>query len=158
MRRELPALQHPHKCPDDHVPVFPISTLGIWWALAASSASSHSDRSRAARKQRARAINYINDELSSAPQDVSPRLESPVPILIPSPIASSSHRERSSLLGVPLDSIPCDIESLLSSTTYSIYYSRYSTPYLSGEGEEGGLLVVVVVVREQETLLLDAIE
>ena len=47
---------------------------------------------------------------------------------------------------------------LLSSAIYSIYYSRYSTPYLSGEGEEGGLLVVVVVVREQETLLLDAIE
>ena len=29
--------------------------------------------------------------------------------------------------------------SLLSSAIYSIYYSRYSTPYLSGEGEEGGL-------------------
>ena len=28
---------------------------------------------------------------------------------------------------------------MLSSTIYSIYYSRYSTPYLSGEGEEGGL-------------------
>ena len=48
--------------------------------------------------------------------------------------------------------------AVLSSAIYSIYYSRYSTPYLSGEGEEGGLLVVVVVVREQETLLLDAIE
>ena len=48
--------------------------------------------------------------------------------------------------------------NLLSSAIYSIYYSRYSTPYLSGEGEGGGLLVVVVVVREQETLLLDAIE
>ena len=47
---------------------------------------------------------------------------------------------------------------LLSSAIYSVYYGRYSTPYLSGEGEEGGLLVVVVVVREQETLLLDAIE
>ena len=47
---------------------------------------------------------------------------------------------------------------LLSSAIYSIYYSRYSTPYLSGEGEGGGLVVVVVVVvREQETLLLDAI-
>ena len=30
-------------------------------------------------------------------------------------------------------------ETLLSSAIYSIYYSRYSTPYLSGEGEEGGL-------------------
>ena len=48
--------------------------------------------------------------------------------------------------------------NLLSSAIYSIYYSRYSTPYLSGEGEEGGLLVVVVVVRELEKLLLDAIE
>ena len=47
---------------------------------------------------------------------------------------------------------------LLSSVIYSIYYSRYSTPYLSGEGEDGGLVVVVVVVREQEMLLLDAIE
>ena len=28
---------------------------------------------------------------------------------------------------------------VLSSAIYSIYYSRYSTPYLSGEGEEGGL-------------------
>ena len=29
---------------------------------------------------------------------------------------------------------------VLSSAIYSIYYSRYSTPYLSGEGEEGGLV------------------
>ena len=29
---------------------------------------------------------------------------------------------------------------LLSSAIYSIYYSRYSTPYLSGEGGEGGLV------------------
>ena len=28
---------------------------------------------------------------------------------------------------------------MLSSAIYSIYYSRYSTPYLGGEGEEGGL-------------------
>ena len=47
---------------------------------------------------------------------------------------------------------------VLSSAIYSIYYSKYSTPYLSEEWEEGGLVVVVVVVREQETLLLDAIE
>ena len=47
---------------------------------------------------------------------------------------------------------------LLSSAIYSIYYSRYSTPYLSGEGKREDLVVVVVVVREQETLLLDAIE
>ena len=50
------------------------------------------------------------------------------------------------------------LNRLLSSAIYSMYYSRYSTPYLSGEGEEGELLVVVVVVREQETLLLDTIE
>ena len=69
------------------------------------------NRSRAARKQRARAIDYLDEEPSSAPRDVSPRLESPVPILIPPPIASSSRCEGSSTLGVPLDSIPHDIES-----------------------------------------------
>ena len=46
---------------------------------------------------------------------------------------------------------------MLSSAIYSIYYSRYSTPYLSGEGKREDLMVVVVVVREQEKLL-DAIE
>ena len=69
------------------------------------------NRSRAVRKQRAQAIDYINDKLLSVPQDVSPRLESLVPILVPPPIASSSHREGSSSLGVSLDSIPRDIES-----------------------------------------------
>ena len=58
-----------------------------------------------------KAINYLNEEPSSAPRDVSLRLESPVPIPIPPPIASSSRREGLSLSGVPLDSIPCDIES-----------------------------------------------
>ena len=58
-----------------------------------------------------RAINYLDEEPSSAPQDVSPRLESPVPIPIPPPVASSSCCEGSSMLGVPLDSIPRDIES-----------------------------------------------
>ena len=67
--------------------------------------------SRAARKQRARAINYLNEEPSSAPRDVSPGLENEVPISIPPPIASSSRREGSSTSGVPLDSIPRDIES-----------------------------------------------
>ena len=67
--------------------------------------------SRAARKQRAKAINFLNEEPLSAPRDVSPRLESPVPIPIPPPIASSSHREGSLTSGVPLDSIPHDIES-----------------------------------------------
>ena len=67
--------------------------------------------SRAARKWRARAINFLNDEPSSAPQDVSLRLENSVLILIPPPIASSSHREGSSTSGVPLDSIPHDMES-----------------------------------------------
>ena len=62
--------------------------------------------SRATRKRRVQAIDYINDKPSSAPRDVSPRLESPVPIPIPPPIASSSRREGSSSLGVPLDSIP----------------------------------------------------
>ena len=63
------------------------------------------------RKQRVKAIDYLNEEPSSVPQDVSPRLESPVPIPIPPPIASSSRREGSLMLGVPLDSIPRDIES-----------------------------------------------
>ena len=67
--------------------------------------------SRAARKRRAWAIDFLDDEPSSVPQDVSLRLESPVPILIPPPIASSSRHEGSSTSGVPLDSIPCDIES-----------------------------------------------
>ena len=67
--------------------------------------------SRAVRKQRAKAIDFINGELSSAPRDVSLRLENLVLIPIPPPIASSSHHEGSSTLGVPLDSIPCDIES-----------------------------------------------
>ena len=67
--------------------------------------------SRAARKWKARAIDFLNDEPSSAPRDVSPRLENSVPIPIPPPIASSSHREGSSTSGVPLDSIPHDIES-----------------------------------------------
>ena len=67
--------------------------------------------SRAARKQRARAIDYLNEKPLSAPRDVSPRLESLVPIPIPPPVASSSLREGSSTSGVPLDSIPHDIES-----------------------------------------------
>ena len=67
--------------------------------------------SRAARKRRATAIDFLDEELSSAPQDISPRVESPVPIPIPPPITSSSRREGSSTLGVPLDSIPRDIES-----------------------------------------------
>ena len=69
------------------------------------------NRSRATRKWRAWAIDYINDELSSAPRDVSPRSENSVPIPIPPPIASSSRCEGSSLSGVPLDSISQDIES-----------------------------------------------
>ena len=67
--------------------------------------------SRAARKRRARAIDFIDDEPLSAPRDVSPRVESPVPIPIPPPVASSSRCEGSSTSGVPLDSIPRDIES-----------------------------------------------
>ena len=67
--------------------------------------------SRAVRKQRARAVDYLDEEPSSAPRDVSPRLESPVPIPIPPPVASSSRGEGSSMSGVPLDSIPRDIES-----------------------------------------------
>ena len=69
------------------------------------------NRSRAARKQRVKAINFLDEEPSSVPRDVSPGLENSVPILIPPPIASSSHREGLLTLGVPLDSIPCDIES-----------------------------------------------
>ena len=67
--------------------------------------------SRAARKQRATAIDFLDEELSSAPRDVSPGLENEVPIPIPPPIASSSRGEGLSTLGVPLDSIPRDIES-----------------------------------------------
>ena len=67
--------------------------------------------SRAARKRRAKAIDFLDEEPSSAPRDVSLRLESPVPIPIPPPVASSSCCEGLSTLGVPLDSIPCDIES-----------------------------------------------
>ena len=67
--------------------------------------------SRAARKQRATAIDFLDEEPSSAPRDVSPRMESPIPIPIPPPVASSSCREGSSTSGVPLDSIPRDIES-----------------------------------------------
>ena len=67
--------------------------------------------SRAARKRRATAIDFVDEEPSSAPRDVSPRVESPVPIPIPPPVASSSRREGSLMLGVPLDSIPRDIEN-----------------------------------------------
>ena len=67
--------------------------------------------SRAERKRRARTIDYLNEEPSSAPRDVSPRLEDEVPIPIPPPITSSSRHEGSSMSGVPLDSIPHDIES-----------------------------------------------
>ena len=67
--------------------------------------------SRAVRKQRAKAIDFLDDEPSSVPQDVSPRLESPVLIPILPPVASSSCHEGLSSSGVPLNSIPCDIES-----------------------------------------------
>ena len=66
--------------------------------------------SRAARKRRAQAIDFLDDEPSSVPRDVSPGLENKVPIPIPPPIASSSHHEGSSTSGVPLDSILHDIE------------------------------------------------
>ena len=66
--------------------------------------------SRAARKQRAKAIDFLNGEPLSAPRDVSPRLENSVPIPIPPPVASSSCHEGSLTSGVPLDSIPRDIE------------------------------------------------
>ena len=67
--------------------------------------------SRAVRKRRAQAIDFLDEEPLSAPRDVSPRVESPVPIPIPPPVASSSRREGSSTSGVPLDSIPRDIEN-----------------------------------------------
>ena len=57
------------------------------------------------------AIDFLNEEPLSAPRDVSPGLENKVPIPIPPPIASSSRGEGSSTSGVPLDSIPRDIES-----------------------------------------------
>ena len=61
---------------------------------------------RAARKQRARAIDWVDDLPLSAPQDVFPGLENKVPILIPPPITSSSCGEGLLSSGVPLDSIP----------------------------------------------------
>ena len=63
------------------------------------------------RKQRARAIDFLDEEPSSVPRDVSPRLENEVLIPIPPPVTSSSCCEGLSTLGVPLDSIPHDIES-----------------------------------------------
>ena len=69
------------------------------------------NRSRAARKQRATAIDFLDEEPSSAPRDVSPGVENQVPIPIPSPVASSSRHEGLSTSGVPLDSIPHDIEN-----------------------------------------------
>ena len=63
------------------------------------------------RKQRARAIDFLDEEPSSVPRDVSPRLENEVSIPIPPPVTSSSCREGLSTSGVPLDSIPHDIES-----------------------------------------------
>ena len=67
--------------------------------------------SRAARKRRTTAIDFLDEEPSSAPRDVSPGLENEVPVPIPPPVTSSSCREGSSTSGVPLDSIPRDIES-----------------------------------------------
>ena len=67
--------------------------------------------SRAARKRRATAIDFLDDAPSSAPRDVSPGLENKVPIPIPQPVASSSRHEGLSTSGVPLDLIPRDIES-----------------------------------------------
>ena len=43
------------------------------------------------------------------PRDISPGVENEIPILIPPPVTSSSCGEGSSLLGVPLDSIPRDL-------------------------------------------------
>ena len=67
--------------------------------------------SRAARKRRAKAIDFLNEEPLSAPRDVSPRLENEVPVPIPPPVTSSSHREGLLSSGVPLDSISHNIES-----------------------------------------------
>ena len=67
--------------------------------------------SRAASKQRAKAIDFLDEEPSSAPRDVSPGLANEVLIPIPPPIASSSRCEGLSMSGVPLDLIPRDIES-----------------------------------------------
>ena len=57
------------------------------------------------------AIDFLDEEPSSAPRDVSPGLENKVPIPVPPPVASSSRGDGSSTSGVPLDSIPRDIES-----------------------------------------------
>ena len=56
------------------------------------------------------AEDWIDDFLLSVPRDVFPGLENKVLILVPPPVASSSCGEGSSSLGVPLDSIPRDLE------------------------------------------------
>ena len=89
--------------------------------------------SRAVRKRRAQAIDFLDDEPSSAPRDVSPRVESPVPILIPPPIATSSRHEGSSTLGLPLDSIPRDIES------HHEFVEEWSSRLLIGEALRYGI-------------------
>ena len=63
------------------------------------------------KKQRTRAINWVDDDFpSSAPQDVSTGLENKVPIQVLPPVTSSSLGEGSLSLQVPLDSIPRDLE------------------------------------------------
>ena len=69
------------------------------------------DGRRAANKRRAKAIDYISDLPSYSPGEGSSRVENPIPIPVPPPITSSSFGEGSSSSGVPLDSIPQDIES-----------------------------------------------
>ena len=66
---------------------------------------------RVARKQRVHAEDWINDLPSSAPQDVSPRLENKVPIPVLPPISSLSLGEGLLSSGVPLDLIPRDLAS-----------------------------------------------
>ena len=69
------------------------------------------DGRRAARKQRAQAIDYVDQLPSYSPGEGSSRVENSVPILVLPPISTSSLGEGSSSSGVPLDLIPRDIES-----------------------------------------------
>ena len=69
------------------------------------------DSQRAANKQRARAIDYIDDLPLFLPGEDSLRMENKVPIPILPPITSSSRGEGSLSSRVPLDSIPQDLGS-----------------------------------------------
>ena len=88
---------------------------------------------RVVRKQRVCAKDWINDLLSSAPRDVSLGSENKVPVLVPPPVASSSHGERLSSSGVPLDSIPRDLVS------HHQFVKEWSLKLMLGEALQYGI-------------------